>query len=155
MRYVPARTFNQGSPGNEPCREINETAFSHVLTRTIAVMETEVTRQMWADLRLVRPVLPPDPTNVSFGGGMTNPTQNMTWKETILFANLLSLQNGLVRYGQRVLCITPARQLFLFCHHNHHSFASRSIALIGPRNTCEINKGRYKRSAVNSFLYLS
>jgi len=97
MRIVPARTVIQGSPGNEPCRNMDETAFSHVLTRTIAVMETEVTRQMWADLRLVRPTLPPDPTNVTLGGGLTNPTQNMTWNQAILFANLLSLQNGFVR----------------------------------------------------------
>jgi len=97
MRYVPSGTFTQGSPTDEPCRISNETQFNHTLTRTLAVMETEVTRQMWADLRAGQPTLPTDPTNTSHGSGMTNPAQYMTWYETVLFANLLSVQNGLTR----------------------------------------------------------
>jgi len=97
MRYVPGGTFTQGSPADEPCRSSDETRFNHTLTRNIAVMETEITRQMWADLRAVQPTLPADPTDTSYGSGMTNPAQNMSWYETVLFANLLSVQNGLTR----------------------------------------------------------
>jgi hypothetical protein len=60
-------------------------------------METEVTRQMWADLKALQPGLPPDPTDIQRGGGMDHPAQNVGWYDAILFANLLSLQNGLTR----------------------------------------------------------
>ena len=103
MRYVPGGTFTQGSPDGsgvdpaEPCRSSNETQFEHTLTRNIAVMETEVTRQMWADLFDIQPDLPVDPTDTNFGSGMTNPVQNNTWYEAVLYANLLSLSNGYTR----------------------------------------------------------
>ena len=100
MRYVPAGTFTQGSPDGsgvdpaEPCRAVDETQFNHTLTRDLAVMETEITRQMWADLLAAQPSLPADPTNTGYGSGMTNPVQNNSWYEAVLFANLLSIQNG-------------------------------------------------------------
>ncbi|MBN2382368.1 SUMF1/EgtB/PvdO family nonheme iron enzyme [bacterium] len=94
MHCIPPGTFAQGSPEDEPCRASDETQFNHTLTRTIVVMETEVTRQMWADLLAVQPSLPADPTDTNFGSGMNNPVQNLTWYEAVLFANLLSLQNG-------------------------------------------------------------
>ncbi|MBN2382548.1 SUMF1/EgtB/PvdO family nonheme iron enzyme [bacterium] len=97
VRYVPGGTFTQGSPTDEPCRGTNETQFNHTLTRNLAVMETEITRQMWADLLSVQPTLPADPTNTSYGAGMSNPVNRPTWYETVLFANLLSLQNGFER----------------------------------------------------------
>ncbi len=97
LRFVPAGTFTQGSPADEPCRESWETQFTHTLTRNLAVMATEVTRQMWADLRAAQPTLPADPTNTTYGAGMTNPVQTVTWYEAVLFANLLSLQQGLTR----------------------------------------------------------
>jgi len=97
LRFVPAGTFTQGSPADEPCRQSDETQFSHTLTRNLAVMETEVTRQMWADLRAAQPTLPADPTDTTYGAGMSNPVQNNTWYEAVLFANLLSLQQGLTR----------------------------------------------------------
>jgi len=95
--FVPAGTFTQGSPADEPCRESNETQFTHTLTRDIAVMVTEVTRQMWANLRAAQPTLPADPTWTTYSAGMTNPVQSDTWYEALLFANLLSLQQGLTR----------------------------------------------------------
>jgi len=97
LRFVPAGTFTQGSPADEPCRQSDETQFSHTLTRNLAVMETEVTRQMWADLLAAQPTLPADPTDTLHGAGMSNPVQRTTWYEAVLFANLLSLQQGLTR----------------------------------------------------------
>lgn len=93
LRFVPAGTFTQGSPADEPCRQSDETQFSHTLTRNLAVMETEVTRQMWADLRSVQPDLPADPS--SHTGSASLPVQDVSWQQAVLFANLLSVQSGL------------------------------------------------------------
>ncbi len=96
LRYVPAGTFVQGSPDTEPGRYPGEgPQFEHTLTRNMAVMETEITRQMWADLRSLQPGLPEDPTNTNYGSGMSQPAQSVTWFEAVLFANLLSKQHGL------------------------------------------------------------
>ena len=97
LMVVSAGTFVQGSPVDEPCRYTNETQFTHTLTRNLAVMATEVTRQMWADLQAAQPTLPADPTSTSVGAGMSNPVQNNTWYEAVLFANLLSVERGLTR----------------------------------------------------------
>ncbi len=97
LRLVPGGTFPQGSPLDEPCRWVEETQFTHTLTRNLAVMATEVTRQMWADLKAAQPTLPADPTSTDYGAGMTNPVQYVTWYEAVLFANLLSVQRGLTR----------------------------------------------------------
>jgi len=97
MQTVCGGIFSQGSATDEPCRNTSETQFNHTLTLNKAVMQTEVTRQMWADLRAVQPTLPADPSNTTYSPGMTNPAQNMTWFEAVLFANLLSLQNGFER----------------------------------------------------------
>jgi len=91
MRCVPAGSFIQGSPDTEPCRGGDETQFEHTLTQDMVVMETEASRQMWADLKALQPDLPVDPTTC---GGMNNPVQDVFWYEILLFANLLSTQQG-------------------------------------------------------------
>ncbi len=102
MRFVPATGpggFLQGSPPSEPCRTDEETQFTHILTRNIAVMETEVTIGMWKALKAVQPGIGSDPTNTqySYGGGdERNPVQSVTWCKLCIFANFLSIQNGLV-----------------------------------------------------------
>ena len=93
LLFIPSGTFTQGST-DDPCRGSNETPFTHTLTRDILVMETEVSRQMWADLKVVQPSLPTDPTNTTYSAGMDNPVQNNTWYEAVLFANLLSIERG-------------------------------------------------------------
>ena len=63
LKYVPAGNFIQGSPRTEPCRHYeNEEQFPQICDRAMLVMATEVTRQMWAELRAVQPSLPSDPT---------------------------------------------------------------------------------------------
>lgn len=92
LRFVPAGTFVQGST-TDPCQVFDAAAFTHRLTRSFAMMETEVTRGMWAALRALRPTLPEDPS-----GSVTSPDHPLvesTWYEAVLFANLLSLERGL------------------------------------------------------------
>ncbi|MCD4654141.1 SUMF1/EgtB/PvdO family nonheme iron enzyme [bacterium] len=100
-RYVPSTGYGgflQGSPYEEPCNCSNENPqFTHVLTRALAVMETEVTRQMWWDLQMEERDLPDDPTNESHGAGASNPAQCTTWYESLLFSNLLSLTSDYTR----------------------------------------------------------
>ena len=67
-----------------------------MLTRDLLVMETEVTRQMWADLKAVRSNLPSDPSDTSRSPSMDHPVQRNNWYEAVLFANLLSLERDLV-----------------------------------------------------------
>ena len=94
MILVIPGTFTQGSPVTEIGRGAQETQFTHVLTNAFYAMETEVTRQMWADLLALQPSLPGDPSDVSASSTMSHPAQNIIWYEAILFCNLLSLQNG-------------------------------------------------------------
>ena len=98
MRFVPAGEFTQGSPDTEPCRYGSEgPQFTHILTKNIAVMETEVSRQMWADLQAVQESMPNDPSDTSVSPTMDHPVQHSNWYHSVLFANLLSLQNGFTR----------------------------------------------------------
>jgi formylglycine-generating enzyme required for sulfatase activity len=97
LRYVPAGTFEQGYNSDDPCNESNEIPFTHTLTKNLAVMTTEVTRYMWAALKNRQSTLPDDPTHVSTGGGMEHPVQMVKWIHAVLFANLLSLEQGLTR----------------------------------------------------------
>ncbi|MBN2433070.1 MAG: formylglycine-generating enzyme family protein [Acidobacteria bacterium] len=94
LMLVPSGTFRQGSPADEPCRYSNEEPFTHTLSRAIAVMATELTRQMWNDLQAAQPSLPPDPSRVSYSG-QDHPAQQVTWYQALLFANLLSVEQGL------------------------------------------------------------
>ncbi|MBN1552930.1 formylglycine-generating enzyme family protein [bacterium] len=112
MRYIPSGTFTQGSPSDEPGRGPNESPqFTHTLSRNLAVMETEITRQMWADLLSMQPSLPSDPTDLNYGSGMNNPVQNNTWYEAVLFANLLSIQNSYTQCYYTTDVFTPGTEI--------------------------------------------
>ena len=92
--YIAPGSFIMGSPETEPCRDSDETQHQVTLTRGFYMMQTEVTRQMWADLKAVQPTLPNDPSNTSYSPTMNHPVQDNTWYESVLFANLLSVQYG-------------------------------------------------------------
>ena len=94
MHFTPWGTFRQGSPAEEAGRESDEDRFPHTLTYGLAVMETEVTRQMWADLRGMVPQLPADPSDTAISPTLGHPVQNLPWHEAVLFANVLSEQRG-------------------------------------------------------------
>jgi formylglycine-generating enzyme required for sulfatase activity len=96
LRYIAAGPFTQGSPDTEMGRDTNEgQPFQRMLTKNLAVMETEVTRQMWASLLAVQASLPAVPTNTPYGSGMANPVQSLTWYDAVLYATLLSQLQGL------------------------------------------------------------
>ncbi len=96
--YIPPGTYTRGSPEDEPCR-LSEEGPQHqvTLTRGFHMMTTEVTRQMWADLKAVQPTLPGDPSNENYCRTMEHPGHRFTCYEAILFANLMSLQDGYTR----------------------------------------------------------
>jgi len=89
--YVPAGTFQQGHRLDDPCRISWTTPFTHTLTRSLAVMATEVTQQMWADLQWSQLSLPVNPSSYA---GNDRPVECVTWYEALLFANLLSIEQG-------------------------------------------------------------
>ncbi len=62
--------------------------------RPFFIMPTEVTRQMWSDLMETQPTLPADPSNCDVSPSMRHPVQSVTWYEAVLFANLLSIDQG-------------------------------------------------------------
>lgn len=95
--YVAPGTFTMGSPEGEICREADETQHEVTLTKGFFMQQTEVTRQMWADLKAVQASLPDDPSAVDSSPTMDHPVQFVTWNESLLYANLLSLQNGYTR----------------------------------------------------------
>lgn len=95
LRWVPGGTFRQGALEGDPCGAANY--FEHTLTADLAVMETEVSRQMWADLLSLQPTLPADPSSLTYSPGMRHPVLHVTWYQAVFFANLLSRQYGLRR----------------------------------------------------------
>ncbi len=94
--YIHPGAYLRGSPDDELCRWQEEGPQHQVtLTQGFYMMTTEVTRQMWADLKEDQPTLPNDPSRISISPTMDHPVQQVQWNETVLFANLLSFQNGL------------------------------------------------------------
>lgn len=95
LRWMPGGTFRQGTLLQEPGRDPDEgPLFQHNLSKDLAVMETEVTRRMWAELKAKQESLPEDPTHFT-AAGPEGPVDRVTWPEALLFANLLSRQQGL------------------------------------------------------------
>ena len=95
--YIGPGTFTMGSPEEEFCREADETQHTVTLTTGFHLLRTEVTRQMWADLKAVQPTLPDDPSFENSSPTMNHPVQYLTWTEALLFANLSSVRDGYTR----------------------------------------------------------
>jgi formylglycine-generating enzyme required for sulfatase activity len=92
--YIAPGAFMRGSPAEEPCR-YGETQHQVTLTRGFFMMETEVSRDMWADLKAGQPSLPDDPSDPAISPTLNHPVQNLTWFEAVLYANLQSQHDGL------------------------------------------------------------
>lgn len=93
LRYIPAGMFRQGLLTGDPCGDLSW--FWHTLTNNLAVMETEVTREMWTALHYADPTGFPldDP---SYFAGSNRPVERLSWREAILFANRLPVLHGLM-----------------------------------------------------------
>lgn len=106
--YIAPGTFTMGSPFDEACRDTDETEHTVTLTLGVHIMVTEVTRQMWADLKAVQPTLPEDPSSKTSSPPLNHPVQMATWYESVLFANLLSVQYGFTQcYYKDEEFVTP------------------------------------------------
>lgn len=95
LRFAQPGTFRQGSPAGESCREVDEVQFFHTFNNGLAVMESEVTRRMWADLLAAGGDIPPDPSNIDDSPLLDYPVQQVTFFEAVSFANALSIEQGL------------------------------------------------------------
>lgn len=93
--YAAPGIFMRGSPPEEPCRYSIETQHQVTLTRGFFMMETEVSRDMWAALKADQPSLPTDPSDPAISPTLNHPVQNLTWFEAVLYANLMSQNEGL------------------------------------------------------------
>jgi formylglycine-generating enzyme required for sulfatase activity len=127
--YVRPGTFQRGSPESEPCR-LEQEGPSHTvtLTRGFFMMTTEITREIWDNLKTTQPTLPDDPSDLETSPDMTHPVQNVTWQETILFANLFSLRSGYMRcYYTDATFDTPVdhtnyESITIFCDWNANGY---------------------------------
>lgn len=110
--YIHSGQFWMGQ-SYDPCSYIDERPRHDViLSQDIHMMQTEVTRQLWLDLRDSQPDLPEDPSDLAVSPTLNHPVQNCSWFEAILFANLLSLQNGLTPcYYSDELFINPIDEM--------------------------------------------
>lgn len=95
--YISPGEFTMGSPSDEACSDPDEGQHKVTLTRAYYMMRTEVTRQMWADLKQFQPELPSDPSDTPQSPTMNHPVQKASWCESILFANLLSVKYSFTR----------------------------------------------------------
>lgn len=91
--FIPPGLYMRGSPDDEPCRFSDEAQHPVTLTRGFYMMSTEVTRQMWADLKATQPTLPDDPS-LNSSPTINHPVNRVAWFDAVLYANLLSVQNG-------------------------------------------------------------
>ncbi|NJL29197.1 MAG: SUMF1/EgtB/PvdO family nonheme iron enzyme, partial [Thermoanaerobaculia bacterium] len=88
FRYVPAGTYQIGSPESEPGRFDNEPLHQVELTRGFWIGETEVTQAQW------RALMGSNPAKHSECGDDC-PVDSVSWFEVVGFANRLSSREGL------------------------------------------------------------
>jgi len=87
MAWIPAGSFEMGSPSSEPGRGSDERRHQVTLTQDYLMAETEVTQRQW------RAVMGSDPSH--FDGGGDLPVESVSWHEAIEFCNELSKREGL------------------------------------------------------------
>ena len=85
--YIPAGTFQMGSPDDEMCRFYNEGPVHTVtLTQGFYMQQTEVTQQQWVDVFGANP---------SWFEGMNRPVEKVSWYDVCIYCNRLSVADGL------------------------------------------------------------
>ncbi|GEM_PF-3701163 len=87
MLTIPAGTFTQGSPEDEPCRpETSESPFTHSISTDFELMVNEVTQAEWATVFHINP---------SYFSGTNLPVETVSWYDACIYANRLSIAHGL------------------------------------------------------------
>ena len=87
FRYIPAGTFQMGSPENEDGRDSNETRHEVTLTQAYWMGETEVTQAQW------RALMGNNPSHFKACGDDC-PVETVNWFEAVAFANAVSEKAG-------------------------------------------------------------
>ena len=88
FRYIPAGSFEMGSPSSEPERSPDERQHRVTLTRGYWMGETEVTQAQW------RAVMGTNPSHFSSCGDNC-PVEQVSWFDAVAFANAMSRKVGL------------------------------------------------------------
>jgi formylglycine-generating enzyme required for sulfatase activity len=89
VRRVPAGTYEVGcTAGQRGCLGSERPSHTVTLTRSVWVMETEVTQGLWQS------VMGSNPAQFS-GCGAECPVENVSWVDATRFANALSARDGL------------------------------------------------------------
>jgi formylglycine-generating enzyme required for sulfatase activity len=84
---IPAGTFTMGSPSGETGRDSDETAHKVTLTRSFWMQTTEVTQAAWQAAMGSNP-------SKDQSCGATCPVEQVSWFQTVVFANLTSIRDG-------------------------------------------------------------
>ena len=80
---IKAGYFGMGSPGNEPCRQIDEIQHGVTLSRKFEMQTTEVTQGQYKKIMGTNP-------SAFQNCGLDCPVENVTWHEAAAFANAVS-----------------------------------------------------------------
>lgn len=98
MVLIPSGTYLRGASDTEPQACVSDVELPQhqvTLTRDFYIMTTEVTRQMWADLKATHPRLPEDPSNTFHSPEPNYAAQSVNWGQAVYFSNLLSDKHSL------------------------------------------------------------
>ncbi len=87
LKWIPAGTFQMGSPSSESGRDDDETQHRVTLSSGYWMMEREVSQGMWQS------VMGSNPSHFS-SCGSTCPVEKVSWTEAVEFASRLSRQEG-------------------------------------------------------------
>ena len=87
LKWIPAGTFQMGSPSSEPGRDDDERQHSVTLSSGYWMMEREVSQGMW------RSVTGTNPSEFTYCGDDC-PVEQVSWTEAVDFARRLSAQEG-------------------------------------------------------------
>jgi len=90
MLSIPAGTFIMGSPDTEQDRNSDETQHSVTLS-SFYMSKHEITQAQWIEVMGSRKALP----KTNYGKGNNYPVYNVSWYDTLVFCNKLSMKEGL------------------------------------------------------------
>ena len=87
--FIPAGTYTQGSPLDEPGRTTDEVQREVIITRGFLLQETPVTQGQWEAL------MGNNPSSFQSGFNTHRPVERVSWWDGIAYLNALSAAEGL------------------------------------------------------------